>query len=417
MDKSFHIGNRKKLYETLEDGAVAVLFSGNAPRQSADAYYPFFANRNFVYLTGISGAEAAGFIFMAQKAGGNVTETIFILPPDEHLERWNGTRLKADEVRERFGIESVAYIEDFTTIFHRVINAGNYQTLWLDLEKHRPEEQPDEAHRFAFETKQRYPSINIENLYFQVRRQRTIKQPCEIEAFKEAMKVTRAGILAMMQASKPGMYEYEYKAIFDHVLADHKVLTSAFPSIISTAENNFCIHYYSYMGQTKDGDMVLNDVGACWDNICNDVSRGWPCNGKFSEKQRQLYTCAYNTSQYMFSIIKPGMPMKEVDATARRYNFEQLKTLGLCQRFEDVGKYIWHGGAHHVGYDVHDVVDMDMPVTAGMVFCVDIGIYCQEWGIGFRLEDNCLVTENGCINLSASIPRSIDEIEAVMEKK
>lgn len=126
--------------------------------------------------------------------------------------------------------------------------------------------------------------------------------------------------------------------------------------------------------------------------------------------------CAYNTSQHMFSIIKPGMKMRDVDRLAREFNFEQLKALGLCDKLEEVGKYIWHGGAHHVGYDTHDLVEAEI-VEPGMVFCVDIGIYCEEWGIGFRLEDNCLVTEDGCENLTGAIPRTIEDIEAVMAGK
>ena len=82
--------------------------------------------------------------------------------------------------------------------------------------------------------------------------------------------------------------------------------------------------------------------------------------------------------------------------------------------YDEIGKYMWHGGAHHIGYDVHDVVDMTHPVAPGMVFCVDIGIYCEDWGIGFRVEDNCLVTENGCVNLSAVIPRKLEDIEDYM---
>lgn len=132
---------------------------------------------------------------------------------------------------------------------------------------------------------------------------------------RRAMTVTREGILRMMRASHPGMYEYEYKAEFDYALTSAGVLEPAFHSIISAGENNFCIHYDSYMGQAKDGDMILNDVGAQWDGECNDVSRGWPCNGKYSKEQRMLYACALNTSNYMFSIIKPGMLMDDVDKT------------------------------------------------------------------------------------------------------
>ena len=160
--------------------------------------------------------------------------------------------------------------------------------------------------------------------------------------------------------------------------------------------------------------MVLNDVGAQYDNLICDVSRAWPCNGVFSEKQRRLYECVLETSNHMFSIIKPGMEMAEVDATIRRYNAELLVQAGAISSVSEVGRVMWHGGAHHIGYDVHDMIKRPEIIAPNMVFCVDIGVYHEEWGIGFRLEDNCLVTKNGCENLSAAIPRTIEEIEAVM---
>ena len=162
--------------------------------------------------------------------------------------------------------------------------------------------------------------------------------------------------------------------------------------------------------------MILNDVGAQYDSLMTDVSRGWPCNGRYSEKQRLLYTCALNTSNHMFEIIRPGMKMADVDATIRRFNAEQLKDAGVLDSVENIGTYMWHGGAHHVGYDVHDVVEVPEVIAPGMVFCVDVGIYHEEWGIGFRLEDNCLVTEDGCENLSVITPRTIEEIEDTMCK-
>lgn len=162
--------------------------------------------------------------------------------------------------------------------------------------------------------------------------------------------------------------------------------------------------------------MVLNDVGAQYDNLITDVSRGWPCNGKFNEKQRLLYECALATSDHMFEIVKPGMKMMEVDAEIRRYNCERLKDAGVLKSYDEIGTYMWHGGAHHIGFDVHDVVKTPDIVAPGMVFCIDVGIYHEEWGIGFRLEDNCLVTEDGCENLSADIPRTIEDIEAVMNE-
>lgn len=417
MKRKFHRDNRQTLYASLEPGSLAVLFSGHAPRKTGDEYYPFFADRNFVYMTGIEQENSLLAVF--KKTTDETEETLHLLPHNLKEERWTGKRLTETEAQEASGVEQIAYLQEFIGYLDRKIQSNQAERLYLDFDKLKEEEPDSDAYKLASYVRNRYPFLPIKNLNPQIRKQRTIKKPCEIEAMKTAEQITKAGIISMMQASRPGMYEYQYKAEFDYTLAQHGVLAPGFPSIISAGANNFCIHYYSYKGQAQDGDMILNDVGACYDNMINDVSRGWPCNGKFNEKQRLLYECAYATSNYMFDLLKPGIPMMEVDQTARKYNFEQLKEIGLCDRYEDVGKYIWHGGAHHVGYDVHDTVSpADQMVTApGMVFCVDIGIYCEEWGIGFRLEDNCLITETGCENLSAITPRSIEEIEAVMGKR
>ena len=219
----------------------------------------------------------------------------------------------------------------------------------------------------------------------------------------------------MMRSSRPGRYEYQYKADFDHALAQFGPEGPGFPSIISAGRNNFCIHYYSYTGQAQDGDLVLNDVGAQYDGLITDVSRAWPCNGRFSDRQRLLYECVLATSNEMFSLIRPGMPMAAVDATIRERNARRLVEAGALKSVDEVGKVMWHGGSHHIGYDVHDMVRRPEVLAPGMVFCVDIGVYHEEWGIGFRLEDNCLITENGCENLSAGIPRTIDDLEAAMK--
>lgn len=415
MDQAFFSGNRLRIAQTLGDGEIALLFAGQAPRQSADQYYEYYANRNFVYLTGMK-AASQGFILLIEKQGGQARDTLFLLPSDPMKERWTGRRIKPEEATEISGIRQIRFLQDAPHALHALLSSGRVQGVWLDLFKLTDDEADDAAHRAAQEIIKKYPAVRIMNLAPALRQARTIKQPCEIEAIRRAVPVTRAGILAMMRASKPGMYEYQYKALFDQALTDQGVLQPGFPSIIAAGKNNFCIHYYDYLGQAQDGDMILNDVGAQWDGMTNDVSRGWPCNGKFTEKQRLLYECAYETSNYMFSIIKPGMPMAAVDDTIRAYCGQKLIDIGLLDDMTNVGRYMWHGGAHHIGLDVHDQVSVqrDTPICPGMVFCVDVGIYVEEWGIGFRLEDNCLVTETGCENLTASIPRSIEEIEAVM---
>lgn len=412
MDKEFYLGNRKKLYSLLTPSSLLVLFSGKLIHKSADACYPFYANRNFVYLTGIEQQES---ILLAKKgADGLVTEYLFILPKDAMAERWTGRRLSREEAADISGIADVRSLDIWQTWFHALAVSGKFDHIYLDLHRQNPENQDQQGHIFAKKLQETYPWFSIHNVAPLVHHLRTIKQTCEIEALRRAEEMTKAGILAMMRASKPGMFEYQYKAEFDRALGQFGPKEAGFQSIISAGENNFCIHYEAYTGQAKDGDMILNDVGAQYDNLITDVSRGWPCNGKFTERQKLLYNCALATSDYMFSVIRPGMKMADVDRMIHAYNAQLLVDAGVMDSVEEVGKYMWHGGAHHIGFDVHDAVQTPEIIQPGMVFCVDVGIYHEAWGIGFRLEDNCLVTEDGCENLSADIPRTIEQIEAVM---
>ncbi len=412
MEPQFYKGNRDAFMEKLEPGSLALFFSGSPVRKTADEDYGYFANRNFVYLTGM---EQKDTVLMMEKDASGYRETLFILPPNLIEERWTGSRMKPEEIEAVSMISSFAYKETFEEELKKVLTSGRIQKVYLDIDRMEGQVVVSAADSMEAFLKQEYPSMPIENSLPIMKMLRLIKKPCEIRAMEKAQEITKAGILAMMTHSKPGMYEYQYKAEYDYALAQHGVLEAGFPSIISAGKNNFCIHYYGYRGQAMDGDIVLNDVGVRWDNELTDVSRGWPCNGKYSSRQKLLFECQYKTSEHMFSMMKPGIPMKEVDAEIRRYCFEQLKEAGVCKSFDDIGTYMWHGGAHHVGFDTHDVVSArDAIIQPGMVFCVDIGIYHEEWGIGFRLEDNCLITEDGCRNLSKDIPRTVEDIEAVM---
>ena len=414
MNTAYYQGNRERLYAMMQPGSLLMLFSGEEVRKTNDEYYPFFADRSFVYFTGLKCRQAV--LLALKDAEGSVAERLYLLPPDAIAERWTGTRIKPQEAESVSGVKDVRFVGALETDFSALANSGNYEAVYLDLYRISPADIDRPAHGWRNVIQREYPFLRLENANILIRRLRLIKQPCEIEALREAEKITKAGILAMMHASRPGKYEYQYKADFDHVLAQFGPDGPGFPSIISAGKNNFCIHYYSYTGQAQDGDMILNDVGAQYDNMITDVSRGWPCNGRFSPRQRLLYECVLATSDYMFSIIRPGMPMEEVDATIRRCNAERLVEAGVLRSVDEIGKLMWHGGSHHIGYDVHDVVERPAVLAPNMVFCVDVGVYHEEWGIGFRLEDNCLVTETGCENLSAGIPRTIADIEAEIRR-
>ena len=145
MDKSFHQGNRQKFYDSLENGTIALFFSGHAFRKTADEFFPFYANRNFVYLTGI---EKENFVLMAEKQNDQVHELLFILPPDAHAERWTGSRMKADEVLERSGITETRYIDTFPAYLHMQLRTNHFDTVALDL--YRCEETDEDTEPFIW---------------------------------------------------------------------------------------------------------------------------------------------------------------------------------------------------------------------------------------------------------------------------
>lgn len=412
MKADFYKGNRDRLYELMPEGSLAAVFSGKDILKTNDEYYPFFAERNFVYLTGLECKEAV--LLAAKDADGSVDERLYILPPDDYAERWTGIRVKPAEAEAVSGIRDIRFADAFIPDFRRLAMSGNYGKLYLDLFKINDREIDRPSHDFLGYVQKNTPYFLICSADALLRKLRLYKQPCEIEALRKGEEITGEGILAMMRASKPGMYECQYKAEFDRVLTSYKPYPHGFPPIISAGAGNFIIHNYSYDGQAHDGDLVLNDVGVNWDHLITDVSRSWPVNGKYSDRQKLLYECALATSDYMFSIVKPGMRMDAVDATIKEYNAQLLVDAGVLDDAANIRKYMWHGGAHHIGFDVHDVVETPEFIAPGMVFCIDVGIYHEEWGIGFRVEDNCLITEDGCENLSAGIPRTIEDIEAIM---
>lgn len=413
MKASFFEENRRAFLEHMEPGELAIFLSGEVLRKSADDDYPFYANRNFVYLTGI---EQKDSLLMLYKEGNHTEERLFILAPDALEERWNGARIKPDEASERSGMKDIMYVDEWQQYLAETIRKKDIHSIYLDIDHKEGRRNWNGADWMKQYIETGYPQMELKYALPILKKMRLIKKPCEIEALKRAEQITGTGIIAMMEHSRPGMYEYQYKAEYDYALAQYGVLEPGFSSIISAGKNNFCIHYDSYRGQAQDGDMVLNDVGVRLDHLVTDVSRGWPCNGRYTERQKLLYECAYRTSEHMFDILKPGIPMMDVDRMIKEYNFEQLRDAGVCASFDEIGTYMWHGGAHHIGFDVHDMVSAREAMTApGMVFCVDVGIYHEEWGIGFRLEDNCLITEEGCQNLSADIPRTVEEIESVMQ--
>ena len=411
MDRQFYCNNRLKFSENMMDGELAVFYSGNSLRKTADENYPFFADRNFVYLTGIYQESS---ILLLSKANGLVEEHLFVLKPDEREEIWSGRRLKEAEVSEISGISNIEYIEMFEKYLHSSIKTGNYFSLWLNLDRLMFTQYADSSHIFAKKIRTNYPYLNLKNAYPNICDQRTIKNAEEIMATRTAMTITNQAIQTMMAKCRPGIMEYQLEAEFNYILSQHGQRSPAFPSIISAGERNFYLHYQELNSRIGDGDLVLADVGAGYSGYCTDISRMFPSNGRFTEMQRNIYEIALEANRAVMDIVKPGMEFTLTNQTCRDVAFKGLKAMGITDDFADISRYVWHGTTHYVGLDVHDVGSYKKTMEKDMIFTVDAGIYVRELGIGLRIEDNVLVTANGCENLSAAIPVTIDDIEVIM---
>ncbi len=414
MDKSFYVENRQRIAAHMTGNEVMLFFSGEGVRKTADENFPFFTNRNFLYLTGVKQEQSA---LLLQKKGDLVSECLFVTKPDLEREVWTGRRFTDAEINEISGVNEIEDIDTLNRRVNELLSFQNITTLWLCFDALASERSFDIEREFAKQIQGRYPHIVVKNSYPLLAAMRKIKAPGEIDAIRKAMKITDAGIRRLMRVAKPGMMEYELEAEFNSELAAHGQRRTAFPSIIAGGERIFYLHYTTPMSAVADGELILSDVGAAYDEYCTDISRVFPANGHFSERQAQIYQVAYAANRAIMEQVRPGISFQTLNPICRKVSFDGLKALGLLNDIADIGKYVWHGAVHHVGLDTHDVGGYEQPITENMIFTVDAGIYVREWGIGLRIEDNVLVTADGCENLSAEIPSTIEEIENLMADK
>jgi Xaa-Pro aminopeptidase len=396
----------------MDDKSVMVLFSGVAPYKSRDEKYQFTPNKNFLYLTGL---DKEKMILVVQKNGEKITETLYIEKDDPQLAKWMGHKMSVEEAKEISGIEDIKYYENFENDLGRIMSQ-KYEKVYLDLEKQGWDDPITTLPlELVKDLRVKYPSIRIKNIYHQIAELRTIKDKKEIENIKRAITITKNGIYNMVKHMKPGMRENEIEAFFDFVLKQNGVKDYAFKTIAASGKNAAILHYEENNAETKDGDMILFDLGAQWNNYSADISRTFPLNGKFSERQKDVYNVVLETMKEVEKNAKPGVSMKELHEISKKKLAEGAIKLGLIDKEEDIFEYYFHSIGHFMGMDTHDVGARDAVLKPGMVITNEPGLYIPEENIGVRIEDDLLITEDGCENLSKDIIKEIEEIENFMK--
>lgn len=414
MKKEFYIKNRERLMSKVDENSVVILFAGRAPYKSADEAYQFTPNRNFYYLTGI---DRENIILIMTKKNGKIEETLFIEESDPIMARWVGERMKSEEAKEISGISAVDYTKNFYSSLGGIFSRFNYDKLYLDLERQDWNITMTEAQSMAKEVREKYSYLNIKNIYYYISELRTIKQEEEIEEIRKAISITKRGIEKMMKNAKSNMMEYEIEAYFDYVLTSEGVKDKAFKTIAASGKNATVLHYSENNSKCGENDLILFDLGAQRNYYNADISRTFPVSGKFTERQKQVYNVVLKANLEVMKAVKPGIPFAELNEIAKKVLAEGCKELRLIKDDSELSKYYFHGVSHYLGLDTHDVGDRGEMLKPGMVFTNEPGLYIPEEGIGIRIEDDLLVTEDGCENLSKDIIKTVEEIEAFMNIK
>lgn len=411
MDRDFFINNRNKLFNKMRDNSIAILFSGNAPKKLGDENYQFTPLRNFYYMTGL---DRQNMTLMLYKKGEIKDAIIFIERYDEIKAKWVGSVMLPNEVMEISGIKNTAYLDEFNENFASYMFNKRIENIYMDFEN-RDFNYVGDALSLSNKIKSNYPYINFINVHNIIAEFRMLKESCEIEKIKKAINITKKGIYSMMLNSKAGMMEYEIEAYFDFELKKNGVKDFAFKSIAASGINGTTLHYSDNNCQTKDNDLILFDVGAQWEYYNGDITRTFPVNGKFTKRQKQIYNIVLEGQQRVINAIKPNIEFKKLNEILKEHYAIELKKIGLISFDDEVSKYYYHSVSHMLGLETHDVGRHNEGVLQeGMVFTVEPGLYIAEEEIGIRIEDNIMVTKNGCEVLSKDIIRTVDEIENFM---
>ena len=416
--KETYIERRNRLIGNKQGPCMVCIFSGAAPMKSLDSAYPFFVDRNFYYLTGI---ERENMILVLRKnEKGDVSEELYIEPYDEVLAKWVGGRMRAEEAKSISGINTVLDVNDFSARLNSIIESsrglGKY-TVHLDLWRHREDQSDTPAHTLASKLQQRYPAVAIDDIFGDMVGMRIIKSEEEIALMRKAQHTTCVAILAMLQHAQPEMNESELEGAFDFSLKKQGVRDHAFTSIVAGGARATTLHYENNDQIVHDGEMVLIDLGSAEGKYCADISRTFPINGKFTERQKQLYNVVLDAQRIVMTHAKPGVTTGELNQMVIDYYESRLDDLGLRKDGKGVRDYYYHGVSHSLGLDTHDIsFGRNMPLKPGMVITVEPGLYVEDEAIGIRIENDVLITEDDNIDLSAEIPKTVEEIEAAMVK-
>lgn len=403
---------REKIVKSMRANCAIMLFSGKAPMRSEDEAYDFVVNRNFYYLTGLEKEE---MVLLMSNIDGVYHEYLFILPFDETLARWVGGRMLASEATEISEIKDVREMSDLDDVVASLLNRtrrDNTFKIYFDMWHYNMEQETTVAINYANKLKARYPYVIVKDIFPVLTGMRLVKDEYEISNIRKAIHTTNLGIQQMMRTSKPGVNEMVMEGVFDFVLKQALCKENAFHTIAASGSRATTLHYQDNDQVMNDGELFLCDLGATSNHYCADISRTFPVNGKFTDRQREIYEIVLGAQRIVEANAKVGVKVRDLNQMVVDYYKAELPKHGLNK---DVSEYYFHSVSHHLGLDTHDVDGgMGAVLEAGNVITNEPGLYIADEGIGIRIEDDLLITGTGAEVLSKEIIKSVEDIEKFM---
>lgn len=425
-----HAERRQKLLETLDAKSIVILSSNPIAHRNGDIEYAYRQDSNFFYLTGFNEPESIAVFSPGRKEGEFI---LFNRPRDPEKETWTGKRAGQEGACELIGADESHPIEDFKKILPQLLK-DRTEVFFPINDAHKNKDVIDTI-KSAIKNSKSKKAIKLSDIEPALSEMRQIKDASEIAHIKKAIEISEKAHLKAMQRCKPGLYEYQLEAELMHEFLDNGAQALAYPNIVASGENSCTLHYEENNRQIKNGDLVLIDAGAEYKNYSADITRTFPANGKFTKEQRAIYELVLEAQEAGIKAVAPGSDWTQPEAAVDIVLTKGLLDLGILEGdLEELleqnasKKYYMHGAGHWMGLDVHDsgpyTEDENAPVTfkPGMTLTMEPGIYIKpspdidkRWhNIGIRIEDDVLVTQDGCEVLSRHLPKKPDEIEAIM---
>ncbi len=421
--------------KTESEGAAFIFPAAREVLRNPDVAFPFRQESNFFYLTGFEEPEAWVVLVPGASKGAAFKTILFVRRRDPVMEIWEGERYGTEGALKIFGADEAFLHDEFAKKLPELLKNVEkvYYRTNLDEAEDRIVMGALEAHRRSMGRSGR-PLLTVADPNTVLASMRIFKSKEEVEAMKRACEITAAAHKAAMKETRPGMNEFEIEAFIDYQFRKSGAQRVGYGSIIAGGKNACCLHYRANNETMRDGDLLLVDAGAEFNYYTSDITRTYPIGKKFSKTQATIYDLVLKAQLECIAMAKPGATQAAIHRHASEVLVEGALSLGLMKGKTDelitsgaVKRFYPHGTGHYLGMDVHDIGLYQVngeprKLEAGMMFTIEPGFYIQpndmdapaEYrGIGIRIEDDILITANGCDVMTAGVPKSREEIEAL----